>query len=276
MLTSVILLAALKIAGGRIDSPAWVERPQAPSVDERQCAYYSDLFWSVSLKRGQPRVDRMGVRTHVDPFPLSYSEGPGREGNRWVAPVSDGWLVGFDNGEFGGGLWWFGRDARQTRPISPNAALPAGSELRQPENVIGLPVVDGQQLVLMGCDHLTERSGRIFRAVRGSEGWTLAPVAVLDSEPTTWLLDGTRLLFATESGLWSTDETGGARLIHEVPFGDYAPMSMVRGADGALYVGLRHYVLKLQEKAGQWQETWYEPARCPKPRLVDYECQCGK
>jgi hypothetical protein len=126
----------------------------------------------------------------------------------------------------------------------------------------------------MGLDHLTGRSGRIFRAVHHDTGWYLAPVAVLDAEPGVWLVEGKTLLFLTQSGLWSADATGGPQRLYEADLGDFSPTSLVRGRDGALYIGLRYYVLRLAQAESHWSESWYVPAACQKVRLNDYRCEC--
>jgi hypothetical protein len=233
------------------------------------------LFWQLSLAEGVAKAQPLKSREHVDPIPFSYAESEDRRGSRHVARVEGGWLVGFDAGEFGGGLWWFGdRDGHEGRRIRPNPSSPANAnDIFHAENVLGLPLVGGQRLVLMGLDHLTGRSGRVFRAVPGSTGWDLAPVAVLDAQPDVWLVDGTRLLFLTESGLWVSDGSGAKR-VHAVDLGAFAPTSMVRASDGAVYVGMRYYVLRLAERNGTWEEAWFVPASCQRMRFRDYQCEC--
>ena len=250
-------------------------RSGPPSASERRCTDYSPLFWSVSLARGDVQAKPLTTRERVDPIPFSYSAGQDRHGNRHVARVGDGWLVGFDAGEFGGGLWWFsGLEGHESRRIRPDPSSPAHpDDIFEAENVLGLPVVGSERLVLMGLDHLTGRSGRIFRAVSEPGGWVLKPVAVLDGEPAVWLVDGSRLLFLTESGLWASDGLS-ARRVHATDLGGFAPTSLVRSADGALYVGMRYYVLRLVEHDSGWDESWFVPASCQKVRLEEYTCEC--
>jgi len=278
-LTMVLLVTLVSATppGGRLDSPAWVMLPTPPSPLQggRGCPDHSALFWSVSLTQGHARAKPLTIREHVDPIPFKYAEGENRRGNRHVARVDDGWLVGFDEGEFGGGLWWFSdRADHKSRPIHPSSSSPSNpSDIFHAENVLGLPMVGGQRLVLMGLDHMTGRSGRVFRAVAAPTGWELAPVAVLDAQPDVWLVDGSRLLFLTESGLWVSDGFA-ARRVHAVDLGNLTPTSMVRAADGAVYVGMRYYVLRLAERGDVWEESWFVPASCQKMRFQEWECEC--
>jgi len=272
---AVAVLGSAPPSGGPLDSAAWTVRLGQPSAVERQCTDYSQLFWSVSLDNGAARATRLVSREHVDPLPFDYPRHRDREGDRRVARVDDGWLVGFNAGEFGGGLWWFDRGGRNGRRIRPSSSLPTNpADIFHAENVLGLPLVGGVRLVLMGLDHLTGRSGRVFRAVSGPHGWELAPVAVLDAQPDVWVVDGSKLLFLTESGLWSTDAVGAQR-IHDVDFGGLAPTSLIRAADGPVYVGLRYYVLKLVEGRNGWEESWLVPGECQRVQLKDYQCECA-
>ncbi len=278
----MLLIVAFAIAvgpspptGGRLDSAAWVRQPGRPSADERRCTDYISLFWSVSVSGGSAIAEVMKTREHLDPIPFRYAAGRDKQGSRYAARAGGGWLVGFDDGEFGGGLWWFpdgrGREGSRIRPKPSSPTNP--DDFYHAENVLGLPRVGGQQLVLMGLDHLAGRSGRVFRAVSTAGAWSLEPVAVLDAEPDVWLVDGSRLLFLTESGLWVSDGFRAQR-VYPVDVGGFAPTSMVRAADGGLYVGMRYYVLRLAEAGGRWTESWFAPASCSKVRLRDSECHC--
>lgn len=40
-----------------------------------------------------------------------------------VLETSDGWLVGFDAGEFGGGLWWYRQDGKFDVQLSSKKPL---------------------------------------------------------------------------------------------------------------------------------------------------------
>ena len=109
--------------------------------------------------------------------------------------------------------------------------------------------------------------------VSNGADWNLQLIAVLDADPVAWLVDGSRLLFITESGLWSTQSAGPARRIYDAELGHYSPTSLARDANGVFYVGLRHYVL-LQILPAGWRESWYVPSACEKVQLKQHRCQC--
>src|SRR5262249_33443103 len=136
--------------------------------------------------------------------------------------------------------------------------------------------MDRAILVFMGLDHLTGRSGRVFRLVREPEGWTLVPFAVLDSSPGAWLVENNHVLVVTERGLWYLQAETPPRLVHELdPHANLDPDSLVRTADGTLFLGLRRYVLALTPDGDQWTETWFVPKDCLQVRLNGFYCVCA-
>jgi hypothetical protein len=274
-LVALLILQPSLASPQQLDIQGWVALSGPPTEQELRCTDYSENFWSVSLIDGRIKPVPCPVRQHVDPLPFDYEAGKDRSGNRHVQRLLDGWLVGFDDGEFGGGLWWFSPDGRESRRLPPPTDAPASpQDPFRPENVLGLPVVGKEQLVLMGLDHLLGRSGRILRLVLREGAWELAPLAVLDSAPDPWFVDGDQLLIATESGIWVLKSTGHLTKLHEIELGRFSPSALIRGPDAALYLGLRHYVLRLEGKDSKWSETWLVPLNCRNVRLADYRCIC--
>jgi hypothetical protein len=272
---ALLILQQSLASSQRIDIPGWVPLPGQPTEEELRCTDYSESFWSLSFTDGRIKPVPCPIREHLDDLPFSYEPGTDRAGNRYVRRLSDGWLVGFDNGEFGGGLWWFSPDGQQARRLRPPADAPASpQDAFRAENVLGLPSVGTEQFVLMGLDHLGGRSGRVFKLVSREGRWALAPVAVLDSEPDPWLAEDDELLIVIETGIWTLRANGDLKKLYEISLGRFSPSSVVRGLDGALYLGLRHYVLRLAKEESKWSETWFVPSDCRNVRLVDYRCVC--
>lgn len=283
MLTGLAVLVSLAAqASSGLDPVEWPLRPAPPSRSERHCTDYSRMFWSVSLDGGVPRTEQLITREHVDPLPFAYAEGRDRQGSRYVARVAGtwlglptaGWLASMRASSaavFGGSASEMGTRAGGSARAHRRRPTPMTRFVRR--TFWDCRRFGTTQLVLMGLDHLGGRSGRIFRAVPTQGGWALESVAVLDSQPDAWLVDDSQLFFLTESGLWESDGTA-ARRVHATELGDHAPTSIVRAADGAFYVGLRYYVLRLAERDGEWEESWFIPASCQKVQLRDYTCEC--
>lgn len=272
---SVALLLQALVVQGPLYSPAWTARSHRPPPSELACTDFSSLFWSVSLKGGVPQAAAVEARPHVDSLPFRIAAGPDRQGDRYVEAVPGGWIVGFNAGEFGGGLWWFSADGAESRRISPETTRPVNPDEYSPENVVGLPIVGGERLVLMGLDHMLLRFGRILRLVPDTVGWKLDPVATLESDPDVWVVDRDRLLFLTQSGVWSTGPSGDVTRLYQIDMASFSPNAIVRTRDGSLYIGLRHYVLKLAQSNSIWHETWFTPAACANVAMRDDgTCQC--
>lgn len=255
--------------------PGFASLSRRPSKTDFDCANYSKTEWVVLYSGGRLRASARTDTTSVDPLPFSYERDPDRSGDRHVVQVSDGWLAGFDGGEFGGGLWWFGNAAKRPIRLRPPANAPVNSgDPFSAENVRGFARLADSLLVFMGLDHLTGRSGRVFAVRQAGGAWVLEPFVVLDASPAAWVIDGERVLVLTESGLWEALPGNRTKKLHDLDVGLQYPNSMAHGPDGTLYVGMRRYVLRLQPLGARWAETWFVQSNCARASIRDYDCQC--
>lgn len=117
-------------------APGWVAYHR-PNEDERRCANYSKQAWSVALNS-----DKSGIV-------ISKYD---RESYRHVIKVRDGRLVGEDNGEWGGGLWWISQDGRSRKRLSR-------------ENVYGFVKTSTAVLIITGLRHMGANEGDVWRYV---------------------------------------------------------------------------------------------------------------
>lgn len=151
----VVTLLAAVTGADTLATPGWARLADRPTEADLDCASYDHHHqWSVALRDSEAVVAL--AERHVerqDPLPFAVPKHHDRPGERHVLPTSDGWLVGFDAGEFGGGLW-FTATGEDWRRIRPGAGAPAHPEDPfKAENVHGLVVVGEQPMVLMGLDH---------------------------------------------------------------------------------------------------------------------------
>ena len=89
------------------------------------CEYQTDITvdWEVSLIKGEPvatKVDNNEKNVSPVPFEISNSN---RMGRIVAVKVEDGWLIGRDAGEWGGGLYWRSDDGKQSYKISGQQIL---------------------------------------------------------------------------------------------------------------------------------------------------------
>lgn len=252
----------------------WKNLASPPSDAQRACAQQAGEVWRVSRSDGQLQVDPWERRIVQEPLPFDIPSADDRRGNRHVLQLSDGWLVGFDAGEWGGGLWWFGPEgegARRLRP--PEAAWNRNGAGRRLENVRGFAVLDDAIFVFLGLDHLMSRSGGVFRLDRRDGEWKLVPIGLLDASPDVWLTEEGRVLIVTEGGLWSLHLDGPLEQVHRIDLSSLLPTSVVRGTEGALYLGLQHYLVRLEPKGGDWTASWLAPDDCTWFEIDD-SCRC--
>jgi hypothetical protein len=273
-LFALLLAQATTERSSSFAASGWTTLPGRPAEDQLRCVPYREDFWSVRVANGSVTVSARGGDVD-DPLPFKYSPDDGRRGTRRVLRVSDGWLVGFDAGEWGGGLWWFSRDGKKFSPLHPPKGTQSPDDPFPAENVLGFASLAGKPVVLMGLNHMGGRSGRAFYVVCDAVGkYRLTRAATLDASPNAWLSDQGRLLIVTYGGLWALEKDGLLRQLHALDLWPVTPDSMVRGGDRGIYLGLRHYLLRLESTQGSWVETWFAPSDCVSLRMKQ-RCECA-
>jgi hypothetical protein len=90
--------------------------PDAQSEsDAMWCANHSELEWRVSLSEADtaqifPRSRTCGAGSSK--LPAGVKRQKGKIGAERTFKLQNGWLLGFDAGEFGGGLWFADVDGK--------------------------------------------------------------------------------------------------------------------------------------------------------------------
>jgi hypothetical protein len=228
-------------------APGWVAYHR-PTEDERRCANYSKQAWTVTLNS-----DKSGVV-------ISKYDGTGYS---LVMKVRDGRLVGEDNGEWGGGLWWVPKNGRRQRLLR--------------ENVFGLVKTSTGVLVITGLRHMGANEGDVWRYIdvpgqkKRAEhlvdlGW--APFAFTQDSPDS-------LLVLTSDGFMRVHPDGRLETLYRRVYGILYPDSIAISPNGVIHVGMRHFITRLTPAAGTYKEEWFVPANCTTFRTEDYDCVCG-
>lgn len=232
----------------------WVRLEGVPSESARYCAFYSDSR-RVFLRGRRPWVAKTeDVGNRRDPLPFVLPEGRASEGlggDRLAYPFAGGWAVGFDAGEFGGGLWWFNGNGQQRWRLSE-------------ENVLGFVPSTRGLLVLDGLSHLNLSHGRVLLLSARAEGPPIisilaelpgVPYAFESTHPDT-------VIVGTPGGVFRVEASGAVISLSQSKDLLY-PNSLVVGPSGVIYVGMRHFVLMLTPHEGAYKETWLGPKGCP-------------
>jgi hypothetical protein len=199
-----------------------------------------------------------------------------------VRAAPGGYLVGYDRGEFGGGLYWVRTDGRAHVRLRP----PARAKREWfPENVQAIAEHEGSFFVFQGLSHLTSSLGRVLKVRPRNEGWLVSslvslratPYAVFEERPGSWLVAGS-------DGVSRVTARGAAQRLWGRPevLAFVYPNSIAVGHEGGVYVGMRAWVLRLLPGPGAgWRADLLAPATCPRmvprPRAADplQGCSCA-
>jgi hypothetical protein len=282
-------MATAATAGETPVPVGWISRPiPAEGAPEWNCANWSHDEWVVSTAEGQLTISRHDPNRLLATFPFDPLPQPGETkedlaGPSVVRATKAGYLVGYDEGEFGGGLYWFRDDGRTHVELRPPTR--ARSEWF-PDNVHAIAEHDGKFFVFQGLSHLSLRLGRVLKVRQSNERWLVSvlvsleatPEAIAEERPGTWLVASTNGVSrvtarGTTERLWGRPEV----LVYT------NPGSIAVGNDGSIYVGMRAWVLRLvrSRPKARWRADLLAPASCPRmvpqPRSAESlpDCSCA-
>lgn len=252
----------------------WHEAAPPPESDREGSeawffgANYSDHHWHVFEKQGAVHGELGDTLPVRGPRPDFAPEAGGFTGGAAFARVDDGWLVGFNNGEFGAALYWFSPDGRQSRKISGHQVV----------EFFSLP--DGIHAI-EGLAHLGMSEGSVIRVQRSGTGsrWRATTVKKLPFAPSTVSVrrDGSILITLSDS-LVSLGRDGELVTLHSQPLwsGLYPGSSVLTADESRLYIGMRQYVVEFDLGTRAVRYLVPSPAfinrSCP---LRDKELRCG-
>jgi hypothetical protein len=206
-------------------------------------ANYSDLHWRVFREQGAVLAEPGESMPVRGPRPDFQPEAGGFSGGRAFARVEDGWLVGFNNGEFGAALYWFSGDGRRSQKISDHQVV----------EFFSLP--DGIHAI-EGLAHLGMSEGSVIRVEHSGPGspWHAETVTKLPFAPDAVSVrrDGAILITLSES-LVSLEKDLELTTLHAQPLwsGLYASSSVLTDDESRLYIGMRQYVVEYELETGK-------------------------
>jgi hypothetical protein len=138
----------------------WVLYPDSEiNSSTLQCANYSRREWRVEQSENNVKIHLDKLQDHQAALPdiiRFRNVEVGTKGYRSVEQVADGWLVGLDVGEFGGGLWWFSSDGKANKKLSA-------------ENIVGFAKTSTGVLAFTGLAHLGFDNGKVLKVVGDTE-----------------------------------------------------------------------------------------------------------
>jgi hypothetical protein len=236
----------------------WVAvQPYADTSSALLCANWSRNEWHVF-----PRGDSVYVRRHersdgYDSMPLGSSGVASYRTPFRAVAVANGWLAGYNHGEFGGSIWWFAPDGRDSAKVSD-------------EQIVAFVKMRAGLIGVSGLNHMDIHEGRVVTLIQDQTGrWKATPILELGDGPETVVLESdTALLIVGSSQLMrahlnqATSNAHLERLITGRSWGLLYPSSAVRDPSGVVYVGMRHAVMRLAPRKSGYDELWLIPPQC--------------
>lgn len=245
----------------------WVLYP-SPATDSSalQCANYSRREWKVERGESSIKTRLDKLQDHQASLPSvinSRSVAVGTKGFRSVVQVDDGWLVGLDVGEFGGGLWWFSSDGKSSKKLSE-------------DRIKGFAKTSTGVFAVTGLAHLSFNDGKILQIGNGTAGnRKIQTLAQLGSAPKAFVTETPdALLVLTTRGLVRVKTSGITEQLLATKYQQLYPNSMILLSSGVIYVGMRHFMTRLTPAENGYKEEWFVPDNCTQFKERDYDCVC--
>jgi hypothetical protein len=262
-----MLLAAVVSAVLAATAPeGWLQIPE-PSEDLVRCASQVGRTWWVSTRAGGVHIEPKPTPQHdtAGALPFVLPKEIPAYGHRHVLAVPDGFLVGFDAGEHGGALFWLSSNGQSWRTLAD-------------ENVKGLVALGTREvLVLQGLNRRGTRWGVARWFQQGADArWTLSAEKKLDAGPEMFTATRDTVYVVTP---WSLIRIGRDRevtVLQKLPKLMLHINSVTASADGALWMGMRHFVLRLAPGSNGFSHEWFVPKDCPRVEFRKYDCECVK
>jgi hypothetical protein len=272
LLTIVVFWAALPSFGqsapypNERDAPeGWIEAPSSKANPNLwECAGYGGSV-IVSLEDGSVHVGKPpDEEPQQVPLPQHLKLSKEMIGSRSVLRTADGWLVGFDAGEFGGGLWWFNNEGDENRKLLP-------------ENVHAIYQTSDGVFVLVGLAHMSLDSGKIYQFLETAEEVKVKHLADLGGSPEASTVDSSgRFVVATPKSVVAVDYAGNVHKLYKSGEDLTYPTSVIVDAQGDILVGMRFFVLRLAlVNDGEYRPQWLMAKECQAFKIVKRICICG-
>ena len=199
------------------------------------------------MVRPDPRERVIG-----DPLPADFKDMTNRRGSLAILKVDDGWIIGWDYGEFGGDVTWYAPGGRSKYEISQ-------------EHIGGYLKTGGEIFGLEGLDHGDPRGAIVRLRKDPADGkWKSEPFVTLPSAAAVGTLDRDgSMIVVTYACIIRIPLQGRIDVIKDVVSYDRAPTSVVLSDDDRLYVGVYGGVVELASWRSVPKVTYYARSVSP-------------
>jgi hypothetical protein len=224
----------------------------APGARALACANRSDDEWRIAIDDTGVHITKAAEREPSDGprLPFTLPKDAASPGRKHVLAVSDGFLVGTDAGEWGGALQWFSQDGTRHAQIAD-------------ANVRGMVALGASEVVVLeGLNHLSLREGTA-RWVEHDHGvWRSVHTAKLDAGPSTLVAAADAVYTVTPASLTRIKRDRTVEIVQPIDTTSLYPDSMAVDATGQLWIGMRHYVMRLTPAGTRYTVAWLARGPC--------------
>lgn len=246
---------------------SWVVRDApTPAGETIECANLARREWRITSKSGVSEPTLHVPTDDGDPLPFAFSptkkDEPALHGTHHVHPVPEGFLVGFDAGEYGGALYLFSADGSTKTKLSS-------------ENVLGFADLRIGTIVLTGLAHLGMSVGHLLLVTHGVSGVAASPWVDLGGATETFVVDSPESMFVLTTGaLFRVTACGDVNEIARTNYDALYPTSMAVDRNGVITIGMRQFVTRWIPTADSYQEQWLTKSDCTLMMRDKFECKC--
>jgi hypothetical protein len=225
-------------------------------------------IWEV-FQEGDATKIREQSRLSITVLPFKIDRRRFSGFSRHIQQVDDGWLIGFDGGEFGGGLSWFSPDGSREKGLIG-------------ENVRGLVKSSTGFFVASGLQHLGLSRGKIFHVKKGVSGnWKADLLVDFRANPHTFTQESPDSLLVVvgpqsdlaqrngshdfgqkTGGIFRVKASGKVEPVLTSGSLGYQPNSMTLSKSGIIYLGAWRYVTRLTPVENGYKEETFVPLNC--------------
>jgi hypothetical protein len=218
-----------------------VEPPVAKKLEHAMWTFasnYCPYEWRVFMADGKPcaQLDNELPEMAKDNPPPKPTFKPRAEKlveAQAFASVDEGWLVGFNEGEFGAALYWFSRDGKRSYKISDHQVV---DFFTRPDGVYAIE----------GLAHMSMSEGSVIRVTfsKDERVWKANSVLTLPFAPcaVSQRPDGAMLITLTDSIVSVDAKLKITTLLTNPSWGALYANSSVLSKDGKrLYIGMRQF-----------------------------------
>ncbi|MBC8064555.1 MAG: hypothetical protein H7Y17_06980 [Chlorobia bacterium] len=221
---------------------------------------HMDVDYEVTLVKDQVRVEtRVEFVAREDrewkakkPSKPKHSIFLGHATGTWSmgvgARVEDGWIHGWDMGEFGGALYWFSKGGETYKKIDGR-------------NTVAVTATSEGVFAFQSLAHFMFRYSRFIKLEKAKGAWQARLVTDLHDCPQAILFTGKRFLYVGPEYVSTMKLDGTQRLVYRSPR-EMRAGGIYQRRNGEVWIGNSRSVLCLSPKGnGEFKPYWFRPVK---------------